>query len=159
MEIHMCGECGAPASHFTGETFCVKYNGLRTDVTGLSGWRCGGCDEVEFEHESAIRYAAAGDELIRRVRVSQAKDLRRIRERLGMTQATAASLTGGGHNAFSRYEKGLISPMAAVLNLFRLLDKHPDLLDELDIPVAATSGSRSRNRHQKTERSCAAVQS
>ncbi len=41
-------------------------------------------------------------------------------------------LTGGGHNAFSRYERGEAAPLPAVVNLFRLLDKHPELLKDLD---------------------------
>jgi HTH-type transcriptional regulator/antitoxin MqsA len=43
----------------------------------------------------------------------------------------AAELAGGGHNAFSRYERGESMPLPAVVNLFRLLDRHPDLLKEL----------------------------
>ncbi len=61
-------------------------------------------------------------------------DLRRIRRKLGPNQATAAGLTGGGHNAFSRYERGEAVPMPAVVNRFRLLDHHPELLKELMTP-------------------------
>lgn len=57
--------------------------------------------------------------------------LRSVRKRLGLTQRAAARLTGGGHNAFSRYERGEATPLPAVVNLFRLLDKHPELLAEL----------------------------
>lgn len=57
--------------------------------------------------------------------------LARIRRKLKLTQAEAARLTGGGKNAFSRYERGEVRPMPAVLNLFKLLDKHPELLDDL----------------------------
>ena len=54
-----------------------------------------------------------------------------IRKKLKLTQLEAARLAGGGKNAFSRYERGQAKPVAAVLNLFRLLDKHPDLIKEL----------------------------
>jgi len=43
----------------------------------------------------------------------------------------AARLTGGGHNAFSRTERGEVTPLPTVVNLFRLLDKHPELLKDL----------------------------
>jgi len=49
----------------------------------------------------------------------------------GFGQHEAAALTGGGHNAFSRYERGEAEPVVAVVNLFRLLDKQPELLKEL----------------------------
>jgi len=50
-----------------------------------------------------------------------------------LSQATAAKLTGGGHNAFSRYERGEATRLPAVVNLFKLLDKHPDLLKEINL--------------------------
>ena len=61
----------------------------------------------------------------------QSKEIRRIRRKLGLSQVATARLTGGGHNAFSRYERGEAMPMPAVLNLFRLLDRHPELLKDL----------------------------
>jgi HTH-type transcriptional regulator/antitoxin MqsA len=57
--------------------------------------------------------------------------IRRIRRKLGLSQAAAARLAGGGRNAFSRYERGGATPMPAVVNLFRLLDRHPELLKDL----------------------------
>ncbi len=48
-----------------------------------------------------------------------------------MSQKILEQFTGGGHNAYSRYERGEAKPIQAVLNLFRLLDHHPDLLNEL----------------------------
>jgi HTH-type transcriptional regulator/antitoxin MqsA len=116
---------------FDGETFSVEHAGLSDTVEGLSGWRCEPCGEVEFDPESAVRYAAAGDRLVVQDRERQSSDIRRIRRKLGLSQEAAARLTGGGHNAFSRYERGEVAPMPAVINLFRLLDRHPELLAEL----------------------------
>lgn len=118
-------------ARFKGETFSIEHGGLTRKVEGLSGWRCAACGEVEFDAASARRYAAAGDALVLRERAQQSKDLRRIRRKLGLSQVAAARLTGGGHNAFSRYERGEAAPLPAVVNLFRLLDKHPELLDDL----------------------------
>jgi HTH-type transcriptional regulator/antitoxin MqsA len=67
------------------------------------------------------------------------KEIRRIRRKLGLSQAEAAHLTGGGHNAFSRYERGEVAPLPAVTNLLRLLDKHPKLLKDLASPSAAAA--------------------
>jgi HTH-type transcriptional regulator/antitoxin MqsA len=61
----------------------------------------------------------------------EAAELARIRKKLRLTQLEAARLAGGGKNAFSRYERGQAKPVAAVVNLFRLLDRHPELLGEL----------------------------
>lgn len=116
---------------FEKETFVVDHAGMSVAVEGLSGWRCRNCGEVEFDARSAKRYAAAGDELVQHHREGQSKEIRRIRLKLGLSQAAAARLTGGGHNAFSRYERGKAAPLPAVVNLFRLLDKHPELLKDL----------------------------
>ena len=117
-------------TRFAGETFTIEQAGMTATVEGLSGWRCEGCGEVEFDADSARRYAAAGDELVLRDRERQSKEIRRIRRKLGLSQVAAARLTGG-HNAFSRYERGEAAPLPAVVNLFRLLDKHPELLKDL----------------------------
>lgn len=128
-----CVGCGSDKAmtRFEGEAFTVDHAGATKTVRGLSGWRCGACGEVEFDAASARRYAAAGDMLVWRERARQSKEIRRIRRKLGLSQVAAARLTGGGHNAFSRYERGEAAPLPAVVNLLRLLDRHPELLDEL----------------------------
>ena len=118
-------------TRFEGKSFTIEHAGMTARVEGLSGWRCGACGEVEFDAESARRYAAAGDELMLRERQRQSSEIHRIRHKLGLSQVAAARLTGGGHNAFSRYERGEAAPLPAVVNLFRLLDKHPELLKDL----------------------------
>jgi HTH-type transcriptional regulator/antitoxin MqsA len=128
-----CLSCDARSSmtRFENEAFTIEHAGMTATVEGLSGWRCDACDEVEFDAESARRYAAAGDALVLRDRERVAEEIRRIRRKLGLSQAAAARLTGGGHNAFSRYERGEATPLPAVVHLFRLLDRHPELLQEL----------------------------
>jgi HTH-type transcriptional regulator/antitoxin MqsA len=118
-------------TRFEDETFTINHAGRTIEIDGLSGWRCGHCGEVEFEASSAQRYAAASDELVLHERAEQSKEIRRIRQKLRLSQVAAGRLTGGGHNAFSRYERGEATPMPAVVNLFRLLDKHPELLKDL----------------------------
>jgi HTH-type transcriptional regulator / antitoxin MqsA len=131
--VRKCVNCEARKgmARFKNETFIIEHAGMTAAVKGLSGWRCEPCGEVEFDADSARRYAAAGDELVVRNRQRQSNEIRRIRRKLGLSQVAAARLTGGGHNAFSRYERGEAAPMPAVVNLFRLLDKHPELLKDL----------------------------
>lgn len=124
-------DAGRGMVRFDGETFVIEHHGLVAKAPGLSGWRCGACGEIEFDEPSARRYAAAGDKLVLKSRERQRAEIRRIRRKLGLSQIEAARLTGGGHNAFSRYERGEATPLPAVVNLFRLLDRHPELLKEL----------------------------
>jgi HTH-type transcriptional regulator / antitoxin MqsA len=61
----------------------------------------------------------------------EAAELVRIRKKLKLTQMHSGVLAGGGKKAFSRYERGHAKPVSAVVNFFRLLDRHPELLGEL----------------------------
>src|SRR5699024_5762445 len=97
----------------------------------VTGWHCPVCGDVEFDGGEAQRYKDALEAISQTIAHEDAVTLHAIRKRLGLTQKAASELTGGGHNAFSRYERGEARPMPAVLNLFRVLDKHPELLTEL----------------------------
>lgn len=109
----------------------ITYRNHRDTVRNVAGWHCPACGEIEYDAGEGERYRAALEALADKVTAEEAALLRDVRKRLGMTQRAAEALTGGGHNAFSRYERGEARPMAAVVNLFRLLDKHPELLREL----------------------------
>jgi len=128
-EKHICGECGGHRLvPFTGESLPLR--GAEA-VTGLSGMRCADCGEVVLDAESQERFAQAGNALVLARRDEQQRELARIRRKLRLTQHQAAQLTGGGHNAFGRYERGEARPLPAVMNLFKILDAHPELLHEI----------------------------
>lgn len=109
----------------------ARVRGRESTVAAVSGWHCPACGEVEFDRGEGERYSAALEAIGEEVAIEEAALLRAVRKRLGLSQRAAANLTGGGHNAFSRYERGEARPLPAVVNLFRLLDKHPELLSEL----------------------------
>jgi len=126
-----CAQCGASLRAFGPESFALEHHGLSVSVPGLSGWRCSACGEVEFDADSAARYAAASDKLVLDERQRLAEEIKRLRTALKLTQVEAARITGGGPNAFSRYERGEARPMPAVVTLLRLLGRHPELLNEV----------------------------
>ena len=55
----------------------------------------------------------------------------RVRKKLALDQRQAAAIFGGGANAFSRYENGKTKPPLALVKLLMVLDRHPNLLNEL----------------------------
>ena len=55
----------------------------------------------------------------------------KVRRKLDLDQRQAAELFGGGVNAFSRYESGKTKPPLALVKLIKLLDRHPELLNEV----------------------------
>lgn len=126
--MKICGECGGHhLVAFKDETLTVGA----TTLHSMAGERCADCGETYLDAASQSRYAASSDAQVLAERAAQRELLIRVRRKLGLTQAQAAKLTGGGHNAFSRYERGQAQPMPAVVNLFRVLDKHPDVLHEI----------------------------
>ena len=54
-----------------------------------------------------------------------------VRKKLALDQREAAVIFGGGINAFSRYEAGKTKPPIALVKLLKVLDRHPELLDEV----------------------------
>jgi HTH-type transcriptional regulator/antitoxin MqsA len=109
----------------------VTYRAHRATVRTVDGWHCPECGEVEFAGHEGERYAEALEKLRLKVDAEESAELARIRKKLKLSQRSAAAIAGGGVNAFSRYENGKAKPVAAVINLFRLLDKHPELIDEI----------------------------
>jgi HTH-type transcriptional regulator/antitoxin MqsA len=123
-----CPLCMEGVLHDESRKQTLEYRG-RLYEHAVTGAFCDHChegfpnyDEAEEAAWKAFRDKADAEEVA---------ELSRIRKKLKLTQKEAALITGGGHNAFSRYERGKAQPIQAVFNLFRLLDHHPDLLDEL----------------------------
>ena len=58
-------------------------------------------------------------------------EVRAIRERLGLSQAEAGELLGGGPRAFTKYEAGTVKPSAAIVTLLRLLEHDPTTIRRL----------------------------
>lgn len=126
-----CLNCGQRNLRHAVKGVAYEYKGHASVVPKVAGWHCPHCHEVEFDSGEGERFAAAIKRIAAEIDKREAGELVRIRKKLKLTQQQAARITGGGPNAFSRYERGKARPLPAVTNLFRLLDRHPELLNEL----------------------------
>ena len=126
-----CLTCGQKKMVRTVRDVPYTYKGHHTVISSVKGWHCFNCGEVEFESGEGVRFAESIEKVAMEIDAKRAADLARIRKKLKLSQQEAALLTGGGKNAFSRYERGKAKPLQSVTNLFKLLDNHPDLLAEL----------------------------
>lgn len=106
------------------------YRGRTLEYEQTGAW-CNNCDEVILTGKESLAAEPLFNEFIAKVDKEEADELARIRKKLKLTQKQAAQITGGGHNAFSRYERGEVRPLSAVNKLFKLLDRHPELLKEV----------------------------
>ena len=107
------------------------YRDHELTVAQVSGWHCPVCRECEFDDGEGKRYSALVDDFCASVDLEIAQSLRDIRKKLGLRQADAGKLFGGGATAFSEYERGKTQPHKSTVLLLKLLDKHPELLKEL----------------------------
>jgi HTH-type transcriptional regulator / antitoxin MqsA len=57
----------------------------------------------------------------------------KVRNTLSLDQREAAEIFGVVVNAFSRYENGKTKPPLALVKLPKVLDRHPDLLEEIKV--------------------------
>jgi HTH-type transcriptional regulator/antitoxin MqsA len=136
MKTQQCFSCGAPEgmTHFEGRAETLSVKGMERRIDDLSGWECQMCAEVELDASCAERHSNAGDELVIAGRQMIGAEMKRIRRKLHLSQKDAVLLlSGGGHNAFSRYERGEILPPKALVLLMRLLDRYPYLLADVHI--------------------------
>lgn len=107
------------------------YRDRSLTVPQVSGWHCPVCGECQFDDGEGKRYSDAVDALAAAVDREIADSLRATRKKLGLRQAEAGKLFGGGASAFSEYERGKTQPHKSTVLLLKLLDKHPELLDEV----------------------------
>jgi len=123
-----CPLCLEGTLHEGSQTNALEYRGYKYEST-IQGAFCDHCHDgfPDYDEREEVRWKTFRD----KVDAEEVAELARIRKKLKLTQKEAALITGGGHNAFSRYERGEAKPIQAVLNLFKLLDHHPDLLNEL----------------------------
>src|SRR5579872_1544647 len=109
------------------------YKGETTTIPAVRGEFCPACGESVLAAAEASRVSAAMLEFNKQVNASIVDPgfIARVRKKLALDQREAASIFGGGVNAFSRYENGKTKPPLALVKLLKLLDRRPDLLKDV----------------------------
>ncbi|MGH1361641.1 MAG: type II toxin-antitoxin system MqsA family antitoxin [Burkholderiaceae bacterium] len=127
-----CPNCGG--AELVHETRDMPYT-YKGEVTLLqaTGDFCPACEEGVFEPAESQRLS---DEMLafnRQVNATEVDPLfiAGVRKKLALDQREAAEIFGGGVNAFSRYETGKTRPPVALMKLLKVLEKHPELLEEV----------------------------
>lgn len=109
------------------------YKGESTVLPAVTGEFCPACDEAIFDADESRRVSALMREFSKQVNAAFVDPafIASVRKKLDLDQRQAAEIFGGGVNAFSRYENGKTKPPLSLVLLLKMLDRHPDLLDEL----------------------------
>ena len=134
----VCPVTGGPMRRDTRPvTLVYKKESLTFD---LPGWYCA-------QSEESIHTGADMKLSDRMLNLLKAKseglllpqDIRRIRKKLGLTQAVAGLLIGGGPRAFQKYESGDALPSRAISSALILLDHDPGALRLLEKKQAVSA--------------------
>ncbi|MCK6412096.1 MAG: type II toxin-antitoxin system MqsA family antitoxin [Azonexus sp.] len=128
-----CPVCGAAELIHDTRDLPYTYKGESTVIAAVMGDFCPACAE-------SILDAAESNRIMRKMRAFSKQVnaaivdpgfITKVRKKLDLDQREAAEIFGGGVNAFSRYENGKTKPPLALVKLLKVLDRHPDLLDEV----------------------------
>ncbi|MDR2207555.1 MAG: type II toxin-antitoxin system MqsA family antitoxin [Azoarcus sp.] len=128
-----CPVCGMAELIHDTRDFPYTYKGESTIISAVRADFCPACDESitdMAESERVMREMQAFSKQVN-ANIVDPGFITKVRKKLELDQREAAEIFGGGVNAFSRYENGKTKPPLALIKLFKLLDRHPDLLDEL----------------------------
>ena len=128
-----CPACGAAKLVHDTRDLPYTYKGETTTIPAVAGDYCPACGEAVLNAAQSARTSAAMLEFNKQVNASivDPQFIASVRKKLRIDQREAAEIFGGGVNAFSRYENGKTKPPLALVKLLKVLDRHPDLLDEV----------------------------
>ena len=128
-----CPICGAAELIHDIRDLPYTYKGENTTIWGVTADFCPACGESVTdmtETERVMREMQAFNKQVNAAIVDPGFIVS-VRKKLNLGQKEAAEIFGGGINAFSRYESGKTKPPLALVKLLKVLDRHPDLLNEV----------------------------
>lgn len=130
MECPVC--FGAELLHDTRDLPYI-YKGEKTVISAVIGDFCPACAESVLDASESERVMREMLDFNRQVNAAAVDPgfIAKVRKKLGLDQRQAEELFGGGVNAFSRYENGRTKPPLSLVKLLKVLDRHPDLLNEI----------------------------
>jgi HTH-type transcriptional regulator/antitoxin MqsA len=129
-----CPICGAAELIHDTRDIPYSYKG-ETTILKTTGDFCSSCGESIHDMEDSERVMSEMRAFSRQVNAAIVDPafIVKVRKKLSLDQRQAAEIFGGGVNAFSRYENGKTRPPLALVKLLKVLDLHPELLDEIKV--------------------------
>ncbi len=128
-----CPNCGAADLVADVRDMPYIYKGEATAFAQIAGDYCPACGEGVFDAATSRILSAEMKAFSKQVNAAIVDPtfISAVRKKLDLDQREAAEIFGGGANAFSRYENGKTKPPLSLVKLFKVLDRHPDLLAEV----------------------------
>ena len=132
-----CPYCGKAELKKVKREMPYIYKGEQTLIKAVRGDFCPACDEVVLDNSESERTSELMLKFNKEVNSAYIDPafIVQVRKKLHLDQREAAEIFGGGINAFSRYKNGKTKPPLALVQLLRVLDRHPELLDVIKTVV------------------------
>lgn len=134
-------ERNLPATMISPESGDTPYRGVRPFAVSYKD-RSVTVDLPGYDPENGDEGVRVGDDMavtdaaLRKLKeeaegIPSPKTIRRVRNKLNLSQREAGRLLKVGESAFDKYERCLVEPSGPTSQLLRLLDRHPELINEL----------------------------
>jgi HTH-type transcriptional regulator/antitoxin MqsA len=129
-----CPICGAAELIHDTRDIPFSYKG-ETTILKTTGDFCPACGESIHDLEDSERVMREMQAFSKQVNGDFVDPafIVKVRRKLALDQREAGEIFGGGVNAFSRYETGKTKPPLALVKLLKVLDLHPELLEEIKV--------------------------
>lgn len=138
-EVRIGPESGLPLAR-GNRPLMVEYGGRRVTVD-MPGWYRDGSDEAMHDRDDMRVSDRALVTLKAEVlNLAGPDQVREIRMQLGLSQAEAGRILGGGPRAFQKYESGEVATSRSMTNLLRTVQRHPGELDRMRAEAEAGAG-------------------
>ena len=111
--------------------FTVAYKGQSVTVDLPGYYPDGEGDGVHIGDDMAAMDTALRSLKERVDGVPSPTTIKRVRAKLKLSQRAAGAVFRVGPSAFDKYERGLIEPSGPTIQLITLLDRHPELIADL----------------------------
>lgn len=123
-----CRKCGAINSTIKHHPDVLDFKGLTVEVDSLAETVCNACgltwvtpgQEIDNLQQLRSAFVDKRDEVRREEGLLEGHQIEYILKELNLTKAEAASLFGGGPNAFAKYIRGDVLQSTAMDRLLRL---------------------------------------
>lgn len=141
----LCPVCGNDSLTRGSHDLGLLWAGQKIVANNLEHYDCSVCGaDPAFPDQIRRNELKIADAKRRAQGLLTAAEIREVREELGLSQADAAALFGGGANAFSKYERGEVIQSVPMDRLLRVVNAYPfvtSMLRAEHAEVGACSGA------------------
>lgn len=129
MKKDVCPVCGGGTlkKEVIKEKFL--YKGASLTIPDYTVYRCDSCGEATVDKDTLKKSGKKLKEFQCKVDgMLSGEEVKKIRQKIGLTQEEMAEILGGGLKSFARYETSIVCQSRAMDNLLRILDAYPNVI-------------------------------